>query len=252
MRQFGIIGFPLGHSFSKKYFTEKFDRENIEAEYLNFPIGQINSLTDILAAHPGLCGFNVTIPHKQHILPYLTELSEEARKIGAVNCVRIRYQDGKTILSGYNTDAYGFRKALLNFLPERPEKALILGNGGAAKAVRFVLDSLGTEVLTVSRTPKNEKEISYADIPHKTASFKLIVNTTPLGTWPATEGYPDIPYHLLTPEHYLFDLVYNPEITEFMKRGMKNGAHVCNGLEMLTGQAEAGWAIWNESPSGHL
>ena len=245
MNLYAIIGYPLGHSCSTKYFNEKFRQEGIEAEYVSFEIEDIKQLPDLLKRTPTLQGFNVTIPHKQNILPYLHEISEEAQAIGAVNCVRISKRDNRPYLTGYNTDMYGFRKALLGFIPTGICKALILGNGGAAKAVRYALHSLDMEVLTVSRHPEKEDEISYPEVEQFIPDFPLIVNTTPLGTWPKTEGYPNIPYQLLTPGHYLFDLVYNPPTTEFMKHGIAAGAHACNGYAMWLGQAEKNWEIWN-------
>lgn len=244
MQTFGIIGFPLGHSFSKKYFTEKFEKKSIKAQYLNFEIEHVNEMRMILDQYPNLKGFNVTIPHKQNIIPLLDNLSEEASLIGAVNCVRINRTGQQIILTGYNTDVYGFKLSLQNFIPENTSNALILGNGGAAKAVRYVLNSLNIKNITVSRTPQNKNEVSYAEIPSFLPTHKLIINTTPLGTWPNTENYPDIPYQMLDTSHYLFDLVYNPEITEFMKRGALQGSHVRNGMEMLIGQAEKAWEIW--------
>lgn len=243
---YGLIGYPLGHSFSKRYFTEKFAKEGIPSAYLNFEIENLGELSHVISNHPTLQGFNVTIPHKQDIIPLLDEISDEARKIGAVNCVKITRQGGGNHLSGFNTDVYGFRCSLLSFIPATIHKALILGNGGAAKAVRYVLDSLGMEVLTVSRSPQAATEIGYPEVAGLLKDFKLIVNTTPLGTWPHPEGCPDIPYSQLTPDHYLFDLVYNPETTTFMQRGSITGAHTRNGLEMLRGQAEKAWKIWNE------
>lgn len=244
MKTYGIIGFPLGHSCSPAYFNKKFKEAEIEAEYLRFEIEDIRELENILKQYPQLPGFNVTIPHKQNILPYLHAISEEARVIGAVNCVKITYPEGKPFLTGYNTDIYGFRKALLGFIPSGITQALVLGNGGAAKAVRYVLDSLNMKVLTVSRTPKTADEIAYQEVKKLISGFPLIVNTTPLGTWPHTEGHPDIPYALLTPRHYLFDLVYNPEVTTFMQKGQAAGAHACNGYAMWLGQAEKNWEIW--------
>lgn len=242
---YGLTGFPLGHSFSKKYFTEKFEKEHITARYLNFEIAQINDIYQIIKEFPDLQGFNVTIPHKQNILSLLNSLSEEAQKIGAVNCVRIKRCNGNIFLTGYNTDAAGFQKSLQEFIPEHLSKALILGNGGAAKAVRFVLDKLEMKTLTISRNPQNRDEAGYSELLEIIGNYPLIVNTTPLGTWPNTDSCPAIPYHLLTPAHYLFDLVYNPEVTEFMKRGAIQGAHTRNGMQMLIGQAEEAWRIWN-------
>ena len=241
---YGLVGYPLGHSFSKRYFTEKFATAGIDAEYLNFETESIDRVRDIIEQYPGLKGFNVTIPHKQDIIPLLDTVSKEAEEIGAVNCVKIEHTGNTVSLTGYNTDAYGFKKSLLQFIPAEITNALILGNGGAAKAVKYVLLSLGMNVLTVSRTPHREKEIGYTAIASLLNDYKLIVNTTPLGTWPNTENCPDIPYDLLTLEHYLFDLVYNPEITEYMKRGAAHRAHTQNGLEMLIGQAEKAWDIW--------
>ena len=241
---YGLIGFPLGHSCSPKYFNEKFKQENRNAEYLPFEIKDIESVHDILVRHPDLKGFNITIPHKQNIIPLLDSLSEEAQQVGAVNCVKVEHLDGQTRLTGYNTDVYGFRNSLLQFIPQGIQKALVLGNGGAAKAVRYALQSLGMQTLTVSRTPKNESEIGYADLSALLDDYKLIVNTTPLGTWPNIAQCPDIPYGQLTSKHYLFDLVYNPETTEFMKRGAAAGAHTCNGFGMWKGQAEKSWEIW--------
>lgn len=244
MKTYGIIGYPLGHSCSPRYFNEKFRQRHIAAEYLSFEIQDIRQLDVLLQQHPNLCGFNVTIPHKQHILPYLDEISAEAQAIGAVNCVKVSYPQGKPYLTGYNTDMNGFRKALLDFIPSGISRALILGNGGAAKAVRYALHSLEMKVITVSRSPQTDKEIGYAELPGFVTDFPLIVNTTPLGTWPDIAGCPPIPYDLLSPQHYLFDLVYNPEVTTFMQKGLTSGAHVCNGFAMWLGQAEKNEEIW--------
>lgn len=244
MFYYAIIGYPLGHSCSPAYFNEKFGREGIEARYLSFEMEDIHDLSDILKQYPTLRGFNVTIPHKQNILPFLDEISEEAREIGAVNCVKITTKEGRPYFTGYNTDMFGFRNALLQFIPATLKKAFILGNGGAAKAVRYALRSLGMEVLTVSRHPQGTDEIGYPQMRNLIGEFPLVVNTTPLGTWPKTDACPDIPYDLLSSNHYLFDLVYNPETTEFMKRGLAAGAQVCNGYAMWLGQAEKNWEIW--------
>lgn len=241
---YGLTGYPLGHSFSRNYFSEKFASEKIDAEYLNFEMENIRDIFTIIARYPGLKGFNVTIPHKQSIISLLSYISEEARVIGAVNCVKIARNAGGIQLTGYNTDAFGFRKALLRFIPGGIDKALILGNGGAARSVRYVLENLGMKVLTVSRTPVKSKEISYPEINTYLKDYKLIVNTTPLGTWPDIQRCPSLPYSRLTPEHYLFDLVYNPETTTFMQYGIAGGAHVCNGLGMLREQAEKAWEIF--------
>lgn len=241
---YGLIGFPLGHSCSPKYFTEKFKQEGRNAEYLPFEIEDISELKNILVRYPDLKGFNITIPHKQNIIPLLNRMSEEAEQVGAVNCVKVERINGEIHLTGYNTDVYGFKNSLLEFIPRNIKKALVLGNGGAAKAVRYALHSLGMDVLTVSRTPKTAVEIGYSEVPALLGGYKLIVNTTPLGTWPKTENCPDLPYEQLSPEHYLFDLVYNPETTKFMKRGAAAGAHTRNGFGMWKGQAEKSWEIW--------
>lgn len=241
---YGIIGYPLGHSRSPRYFNDRFREAGIDAEYLPFELEDIRALPALLEAHPELRGFNVTIPHKQNIIPYINSISEEARAVGAVNCVKVTESARGRELHGYNTDVAGFRKALLDFLPRPLPKALILGNGGAAKAVRHVLRSLQTETLTVSRTPRTAEETGYDSLPRLIGDYPLIVNTTPLGTWPKTEECPDLPYRLLTPDHYLFDLIYNPETTLFLQQGAAAGAHTCNGYAMWLGQAEANWEIW--------
>ncbi len=246
MKTYGLIGFPLGHSFSARYFKEKFQREQIAAEYLNFEMESPEQLKGILQAYPQLAGFNVTIPHKQNIIPYLDSLSQEALRIGAVNCVKVETTANRKILTGYNTDAFGFQQSLLKFIPQDVRNALILGNGGAAKAIRYVLQALGMDVLTVSRTPRQPNEISYTEAEKYLPQYRLIVNATPLGTWPNIHTLPPLAYHLLSPRHYLFDLVYNPEVTAFMQQGLLQGAHVHNGYEMLIGQAEKAWEIWKK------
>ncbi len=285
MKTYGLLGYPLGHSFSKAYFTEKFKKLGIEAEYLNFELDSVVAMHNILMQLPELVGFNVTIPYKRAIIPMLDEISEEAERIGAVNCVKVE-RTGKGecdyTLHGYNTDVVGFEGSLRHFIDDCAMQALILGNGGAAQAVRYVLDKLGIANITISRTPKaptaspkaeSPKTGNHASSIHKKASpetaspktgnhaefpmagypevegllpsHKLIINTTPLGMYPKVEECPDIPYEKLTPDHYLFDLIYNPETTEFMRRGAARGARVTNGVEMLHLQAEAGWDIWS-------
>jgi len=246
MNLFGLLGFPLGHSFSKTYFTEKFKAEKINAEFRNFELEDISRMFRIIEETPDLKGFAITIPYKEKIIPFLDNISDEARAIGAVNCVKVSHPNGHPYLVGYNTDMYGFRKALLEFIPAAISKALILGNGGAAKAVRYALHSLNMEVSTVSRTPRQADEIGYAALPDLITGYPLIVNTTPLGTWPDTSEFPPLPYELLTAGHYLFDLVYNPETTTFMQKGRAAGAHACNGYAMWLGQAEKNWEIWKK------
>lgn len=244
MKTFGILGYPLAHTYSPDYYNERFKRQAIEAEYLKFELEHLSDLPALFLQYPDLCGFNVTIPHKQHILPYLDAISEEAQAIGAVNCVRIERRNGHSFLTGYNTDIDGFYNALLAFIPANITHALILGNGGAAKAIRYVLHKLHINTLTVSRTPQTSDQIGYPEIASYLSTHRLIINTTPLGTYPDTQSCPPIPYELLTAEHYLFDLVYNPSVTAFMQKGAKAGAHTCNGYTMLIGQAEKNWNIW--------
>lgn len=241
MKLLGIIGNPLGHSFSKQYFTEKFVREGIEGwTYEKFPLGNISELPGLIASHPDLCGLNVTIPYKQQVIPYLDALDDEARQIGAVNCISFR--NGR--LTGHNTDAHGFRSSLLELIGNDRPAALVLGTGGAAKAVHYVLKGLGIDFIPVSRT-KSEDVLNYDELDESIIyRSKLIINTTLLGTHPEVDALPDIPYRYLTPGHYLFDLVYNPAETAFMKRGREHGASICNGYGMLVGQAEAAWEIW--------
>ncbi len=243
MKRYGLIGYPLGHSFSQRYFTEKFEREGIAGcTYENFPIESIDRLDEVLERHPDLCGFNVTIPYKERIIPRLRSMAEEARKIGAVNCVRVTPEG----LVGHNTDAYGFRTSLLKLLDgAHPERALVLGTGGASKAVKYVLEQLGIPFDVVSRKA-SAGNFTYDELTSETVrTRRLIVNATPLGTFPKTDECPDIPYEAIGETHFLFDLVYNPPLTEFLRRGRQQGAAVANGYDMLVGQAEKAWSIWN-------
>lgn len=245
MKQLGLIGYPLGHSFSKTYFSNKFQKEGItDYSYQLFPIEQISDLPDLLERHSELVGLNVTIPYKEQIIPYLDELDESAYKIGAVNVIKL--VEGKKI--GYNSDYYGFRKSLEKFLPETfKSKALILGTGGASKAVKFALEKMGITYRVVSRDV--QKGMSYESLlkePGLIQDFNLIINTTPLGTYPSVKEKPDLPYQQLNKNHFLYDLVYNPEETAFMKAGIAQGALVKNGYEMLVEQAEKAWEIWNK------
>jgi shikimate dehydrogenase len=247
-RQFTLIGYPLSHSFSEKYFTEKFDREQIaNHEYFLSPLAQIEDFPKLLAANSNLAGINVTIPYKEKVIPFLDEISEEAKAIGAVNTIKI--EGGK--LKGFNTDVYGFEKSLVDFLTQKEKKisvdnALILGTGGAAKAVVYILKKLGIEPILVSRK-KGKGDLTYDDL--DTIIFdecRLIVNTTPLGMLPNLDSCPDLPFHRINEKYHLYDLVYNPEKTVFLRRGESNGAAIKNGLEMLHLQAEKAWEIWNE------
>ena len=245
MQLFGLLGFPLGHSFSKAYFTKKFKTEKIDAEFVNFASNNIEQTLQVIKTTPSLKGFAVTIPYKEKIIPYLDHISEEAKEIGAVNSVKIEYSHSGSILTGYNTDILGFKESLLQFIPTPPTQALLLGTGGASKAVRHALVSLGIKVFTVSRTPHSPSEISYDQVACFLPNTPLIINATPVGMWPHITDCPDIPYHLLTPNHYLFDLIYNPGITEFMHRGKQQGAQIKNGLQMLYLQADYSWKLWN-------
>jgi shikimate dehydrogenase len=245
VRELGLIGYPLSHSFSVKYFAEKFRKEGIgDYSYSNFPIPDIGDLEGLLEEHPGLVGLNVTIPYKQQVIPYLHEVDPEAREVGAVNTLAITRKGGKTRLKGYNTDVYGFRESLIPLLGDRHSHALVLGTGGAARAVVHVLGQLGISFRYVSRkkTPGN---LEYGDLCLSVIrNHHLIINTTPVGTFPDTSSFPDIPYDILTPEHLLYDLVYNPPETSFLRMGKQKGAKTCNGLEMLQLQAERSWEIW--------
>ena len=244
MRKFGLIGYPLSHSFSQKYFTEKFRKENIaDCTYQNFPIPEISQLEAVLENEPTLQGLNVTIPYKEQIIPFLHFKNKVVAETGACNCIKIK--DGK--LYGFNTDVIGFEISLKKKLREEHKKALILGTGGAAKAVEFVMKKLGISYQFVSRNNIATNTIGYQDLSNQIIRDSLlIINTTPLGMYPNVETYPNIPYDALTDKHYLFDLVYNPEKTVFLQKGEEHGASIHNGSEMLAIQAEESWKIWNE------
>lgn len=238
---YGLIGFPLGHTFSPGYFNSKFAREGIEAEYKVFPLASVGELPQLLELYPHLSGLNVTTPYKEQVIPLLDECDEVATAIGAVNCIKIA--NGRTM--GYNTDITGFEQSLLTLLRPGMDKAIVLGTGGAAKAVKYVLDKLKITCLSVSRN-EGEGVITYSELdPNIIAAHRLIINTTPLGMHPATESYPPIEYDAVTDRHLLYDLVYNPEETIFLQKGRQQGAAIKNGMEMLEIQAEASWAIWN-------
>lgn len=245
MRKYGLIGKKLGHSFSKKYFTEKFERENVsDATYDLYELESIDLFPGLLQRNPELCGLNVTVPYKEAVLPYLDKLDAAAARIGAVNAIRIN--DGKT--EGYNTDYIGFKESLLKFYPiHEGSRALVLGTGGASKAVRTALDDLGISFRMVSRRAEDEN-LTYEGItPDLVQQYDLIINTTPLGMYPEVHTLPLLPYTFLTHHHHLYDLVYNPESTGFMEKGTEAGAQVMNGLEMLYRQAEAAWEVWNRN-----
>lgn len=242
MRQFGLIGYPLGHSFSKKYFTEKFIELGLsDHAYELFPIESIHSLLEIVKAHPALEGLNVTIPHKENVIPYLQHQSEVVKETGACNCIKIKNNE----LWGFNTDVVGFRRSLQASFPDLPSKALILGTGGASKAVKYVLDSLSIESKYVSRK-EQAGMFSYQNLSTGIMNeYRLIVNTTPLGMHPHVSEAPEIPYELIGEKHCLFDLIYNPATTVFLEKGKQQGAQIQNGLDMLIIQAEESWVIWN-------
>jgi shikimate dehydrogenase len=244
--QLGLIGNTLSHSFSKTYFEEKFKKLELPSRsYSLFELDDISDFTELLKKNPEIKGLNVTIPYKEAIIPFLDELDEEAKEIGAVNTIKISIKDGKQYLKGYNTDVFGFRNSIKPFLLNTHERALILGTGGASKAIDYVLKNLGIQTLFVSRNPI-EGQISYTDInEYVMKCHKLIVNCTPLGTAPNVAEKPNIPYKLINDSHTLMDLVYNPEKTEFMKLGKAEGAVVLNGLSMLQQQADRAWEIFN-------
>ncbi len=242
MRLFGLIGYPLTHSFSKNYFTEKFKREGIEnCRYENFELTNMGSLSNVLDNNPGLEGLNVTIPYKESVLPFLNEMDEVVKKIGACNCISF---DNKK-LTGYNTDVIGFEKSLLKKSNAEHKNALILGTGGAAKAVEFVLRKRKIHYKYVSRYP-SVKNLSYEQLtPAMIKEYSLIINASPLGMYPKITEAPPLPYQAITEKHFLFDLIYNPEKTLFLKKGEEHGAMVQNGYDMLIYQAEESWKIWN-------
>lgn len=244
MRQFGLIGFPLSHSFSKGYFTDKFlSEDRRDCHYENFPLRSIHELPDLITDHPDLVGLNVTIPYKEDVIPYLDEMDKDARAIGAVNTIRLENDK----LRGFNTDHYGFAASLKPILPDHPVKAFILGTGGASKAVAYSLEQLEIEYTFVSRINR-ENAISYESLTKKMISeTHLIINTSPLGMYPEVEHCPEIPYDGIGSGHILYDLIYNPEVTQFLKEGEHRGASIKNGLEMLHLQAEKAWEIWNDS-----
>ena len=251
MRQFGLIGFPLSHSFSKGFFTKKFSElKMMDIEYENFPIEAMSSFSDLWSSHPELEGINITIPHKKAVIPFLQHSSLVVQEIQACNCIR-KY---KGQLYGYNTDVIGFEKSLLPFLKPQHTHALILGTGGAAVAVEWVFKKLKIEYKFVTRNSKAgnaaAKFISYEDLTNDVISkYTLIVNTSPVGMSPHVTQSPAIPYEAITDKHHLYDLIYNPGETVFLQKGKAQGATIQNGLEMLHLQAEASWEIWNaETP----
>ncbi|MCD8309752.1 MAG: shikimate dehydrogenase, partial [Prevotellaceae bacterium] len=249
MQKYGLIGYPLKHSFSITYFNEKFKAEGIDAEYVNFEIPEIGDFMEVVEENPNLCGLNVTIPYKEQVIPFLDELDKDAAKIGAVNVIKLVRQGkgkGKVKLIGYNSDIIGFTQSIEPLLEPQHKKALILGTGGASKAVFHGLENLGIKGTFVSRVRRSDEVLTYDMLtPEVMQIYKVIVNCTPVGMFPKVDFCPGIPYELLTPEHLLYDLLYNPNETLFMKKGQAQGAKVKNGLEMLLLQAFAAWEIWN-------
>lgn len=247
MKTYGLLGNPLSQSFSQKYFSEKFQSQGIQARYLNFELPTIDELPNLLTQHAYISGLSVTIPYKEQVFKYLDELSEDAAKIGAVNCIKITWEDNKPHLKGYNTDVIGFSKSISPFLKPHHKKALILGTGGSSKAVAYAFSVLGIDYKFVSRQPKSSDEFGYNELNAAVLNeYSIIVNTTPVGMFPKIDICPNIPYELVSKNHLFFDLTYNPMNTLFMLNGQKYGAVTKNGLDMLHIQAEEAWAIWNE------
>jgi shikimate dehydrogenase len=246
MEQYGLIGYPLEHSFSKSYFNDKFSAENIDAEYINFEITSIKELKTILKNNPQLKGLNVTIPYKEQVIPYLDHISENARLIGAVNVIKMERNKRKTKLTGFNSDIIGFKESIEPLLQPHHKQALILGTGGAAKAIFYGLSQLSVVPTYVSRTKESKTVLTYPELDSDILNeHTVIVNCTPVGMWPNVNESPAIPYELLTEKHLLYDLLYNPDETLFMKKGKEQGATVKNGLEMLLLQAFASFEFWN-------
>ena len=248
MKTYGLIGYRLGYSFSKGFFTEKFEKENLqEHEYVNFELDSIDEFPGIFEKNDHIAGLNCTIPYKQQIMPFLDEIDEEAATVGAINTVKIIRSEDGVKLKGFNTDIYGFENSLKPMLNEKHKKALILGTGGASKAIKYILKKLGLTYVSASiEETLNESEIRYEDINEELLKeYLVVINATPLGTFPKVDNCANIPYEFLTSDHVLFDLVYNPEETLFMKKGKAQGAAVKNGLEMLHLQAIKAWEIWN-------
>jgi shikimate dehydrogenase len=245
MEQYGLIGYPLEHSFSRSYFNDKFLAEDIDAKYINFEIPSIKEFKSVIKNNPQLKGLNVTIPYKEQVIPYLDQLSENARLIGAVNVVKMERNKGKTKLLGFNSDIIGFKESLEPLLQPHHQRALILGTGGAAKAIYYGLTQLGIIATYVSREKNAKTVLTYEELDADILDVNtIIVNCTPVGMWPNVDECPVIPYELLSEKHLLYDLLYNPDETLFMTKGKAQGATVKNGLEMLLLQAFASWEFW--------
>jgi shikimate dehydrogenase len=249
MKKFGLIGFPLGHSFSKGYFTDKFKNENIpDCSYENFPLHDISELATLINEEPELIGLNITIPYKEKVISFMDEMDHEALLVGAVNTIKIVRHSSKPFLKGFNTDIVGFEAPLTAILKPFHKSALILGTGGASKAVVYVLKKYGIDFQFVSRKPKNESILAYSDLTSEIFERnKLIINTSPVGMFPDVNESPPIPYEAIGPDHIMYDLIYNPEKTLFLKKAEEKKAILINGLPMLYGQAERSWQIWNSN-----
>jgi shikimate dehydrogenase len=247
MRKFGLIGYPLGHSFSKKYFSEKFIHENIsDCQYENYPLTSIDLLDELISNNSDLCGLNVTIPYKSAVIKYLDFIDEQAQTIAAINVLKFKRSGDKVVLKGFNTDIDGFRNSIYPYLGERVINALVLGTGGGAKAVCYVLRKFGIKITSVDLI-KLEGVLNYSEITDNILiNNQLIINTTPLGMFPDMLRKPDLNYNCLNKDHILFDLVYNPELTSFLKAGKEQGCTTISGIKMLYGQAERAWEIWND------
>jgi shikimate dehydrogenase len=244
MRKFGLIGKNISYSFSESYFQNKFDKEHIkDTSYQNFDLDSISEFKFLIKNNPEIAGLNVTIPYKEEVIPYLELINKTAKEIGAINTIKITK---KRKLKGYNTDYYGFKKSLEPLLTKQHKKALILGTGGASKAVAYALKKLNIRYSYVSRT-KNEDNFTYKELNEKIIKDHLvIINCSPVGTYPHVKDCPNLPYQFITDQHVLFDLIYNPNETLFLKKGKQQGASICNGLRMLELQAEKSWEIWNK------
>lgn len=247
MRLYGLIGYPLTHSYSMSIFNFRFIEEDIDARYELFPISKAEEIKEIILSNPDLSGLNITIPYKSSILPFLDHIDPLALKIGAVNTIVIDKHRGKVKLSGFNTDIIGFEKSLLKFIPGNEFDAIILGSGGASLAVQFVLSKYKIDFTVVSRKSFSKNTIPFSELDSRIFNtHHLIINATPLGMSPKTNDFPPIPYEFIGPSHYMFDLIYNPEETAFLRKGKELGAKTENGLSMLHSQAEASWEIWNK------
>jgi shikimate dehydrogenase len=245
MNRLGLIGKDISYSFSKSYFSNKFEAQQLPFTYENFDLKHISEFKQLFTQNHDIIGFNVTIPYKEAIIPYLSVLNKKARKIGAVNTITI---DKEGQLKGYNTDCYGFKKAITPFLKSHHRKALILGTGGASKAIAYTLKKLDITFEYVSRTKKSGVKYTYKTLTSEILSgHTIVINCTPIGTYPNVSDCPDIPYDAITNKHLLYDLIYNPTQTKFLKLGISKGAKTCNGLKMLEYQAEKAWEIWNST-----